>query len=91
MNDGRKERRGKERKKRGKKGEKKEHENSHKLTFISSNGPHPLFAMDIVEEALNLHFHGKPWYFVLSKSKFYTSKAVDLIYKKAEEMPNELA
>ena len=67
------------------------HENAHKLTFISSNGPHPLFVMDIVEEALNLHFHGKLWHFVLSKTKYYTSQAVDSVYKEAEKMPNELA
>ena len=57
------------------------HENTHKLAFISKNGPHPLVAMDVVEEALNLHFKGKPWHFALAKSKYYVSKAVDSIFK----------
>ena len=41
------------------------HDNAQKLAFINKNGPHPLVVMDIVEEALNLHFMGKPWHFVL--------------------------
>ena len=56
------------------------HENAHKLAFISKNGPHPLVSMDVVEEALNLHFKGKPWHFALAKSKYYVSKAVDSIF-----------
>ena len=67
------------------------HENAHKLAFISKNGPHPLVAMDVVEEALNLHFKGKPWHFALAKSKYYVSKAVDSIFKEVEDMPNLLA
>ena len=61
------------------------HENAQKLAFINKNGPHPLVAMDVVEEALNLHFKGKPWHFVLSNSKYYTSKAVDSVYKEVTE------
>ena len=44
------------------------HENAQKLAFINKNRPHPLVAMDIVEEALNFHFKGKPWHFVLLNS-----------------------
>ena len=47
--------------------------------------------MDVVEEALNLHFKGKPWYFTLTKSKYYVSKAVDSIFKEVEDKPNLLA
>ena len=53
------------------------HTISKNLTFISSNGPHPLKAMGVIEEALNLHFKGKPWYFALSNNKFYVSRVVD--------------
>ena len=44
--------------------------------------------MDVVEEALNLHFKGKSWHFALAKSKYYVSKAVDSIFKEVEDMPN---
>ena len=41
------------------------HETSEKLTFISSNGPNLLFAVNAIEEALDLHFKVKKWHFVL--------------------------
>ena len=66
-------------------------ENAHKLAFISKNGPHPLVAMDVVKEAPNLHFKGKPWHFALAKSKYYVSKAVDSIFKEVTDMANLLA
>ena len=67
------------------------HEHAQKLAFISKNGPHPLVAMNVVEEALNLYFKGKPWHFALSSSKYYTSKAVDSVFKEVKDMPNLLA
>ena len=66
------------------------HETGEKLTFISTNGPHPLVSMNIVEEALDLHFKGKRWHFVLSDSKYFTSKAVDNLFREAENRPNDL-
>ena len=47
--------------------------------------------MNVVEEALNLYFKGKPWHFALSSSKYYTSKAVDSVFKEVKDMPNLLA
>ena len=44
--------------------------------------------MDVVEEALNLHFKGKSWPYALSKSKYYVSKVVDSIFKEVKDMPN---
>ena len=67
------------------------HENAQKLAFISKNGPHPLVAMNVVEEVLNLQFKDKPWHFALFRSKYYTSKAIDSVYKEDEYMPNLLA
>ena len=34
------------------------------LSFISTNGPHPLASLHVIEDALNVHFKGKPWHFV---------------------------
>ena len=45
------------------------HEHAQKLSFISKNGPHPLVAINVVKEALNLFFKGKPWHFTFSNSK----------------------
>ena len=67
------------------------HKTTQNLTFISSNGPHPVKALNLIEEALNLHFKGKPWHFVLSNSKYYVSLVVDRILKEADALPNELA
>ena len=47
--------------------------------------------MDVVDEALNLYFKGKLWYFALAKSKYYVSKVVDSIFEEVEDMPNLLA
>ena len=67
------------------------HTISKNLTFISSNELHPLKAMGVIEEALNLHFKGKPWHFVLSNNKYYVSRVVDRLLKEADALPNELA
>ena len=65
------------------------HEMSEKFTFISSNGPHSLFAVTVIEEALDLHFKGKKWHFVVADSKYYTSKVIDRIFQEADT--NDLA
>ena len=62
-----------------------------KLTFISTNGSHSLVALNIIEEALDLYFVGKPWHFVLSNTKYFTSKVVVRLFREAEPMPDELA
>ena len=67
------------------------HETSERLTFVSSNGPHPLKAMKLIEDALNMHFKGKPWHFVLSDSKYYVSRVVERLMKEADALPKELA
>ena len=64
------------------------HKTSEKLSFISSNGPHPLAALNVMEEVLNLYFKGKQWHFVLSDNKYFTSKVVDRLF--CEAMSNEL-
>ena len=56
------------------------HEHAQQLVFIRKNEPHPLAAMNVVEEALNLYFKGKPWHFALSNSKYYTSKTVNSVF-----------
>ena len=65
-------------------------EQSEKLTFISSNGAHPLVSLRVVEDVLNLHFKGKKWHFVLSNTKYYTSKTVDRLIREAQNMANDL-
>ena len=36
-----------------------------RLSFIKTNGPHPHFSLKVIEDALDRHFDGKPWHFVL--------------------------
>ena len=68
------------------------HDTVNRLNFIKSNGPHILFSMKVVEDALNMHFgKGKKWHFVMSQSKYVTSKAIDNIFKEAESEPNLLS
>ena len=67
------------------------HITADKLSFISSNGPHPLHALNVIEEALDLYFKGKKWHFVRSDTKYYSSKVVDRLFREAEDMPNDLA
>ena len=40
-------------------------ENVEKLNFISSNGPHPLVSMSLVDDMLTNHF-GKDWHFSIA-------------------------
>ena len=48
--------------------------------------------MKVVEDALNMHFgKGKKLHFVMSQSKYVTSKAIDNIFKEAESEPNLLS
>ena len=44
------------------------HENASKPNFISTNGPHPLVSLPLVEDVLNSHF-GKDWHSTLHNSK----------------------
>ena len=67
------------------------HETAEKLTFISSNGPHSLVALSVIEEALNIYFEGKKWHFILSDSKYFVSKVVDKLFQDAKSLPNDLA
>ena len=56
------------------------------LNFISTNGPHPLVAMNLVDDFLNTHF-GKDWHFTVNQSKWFVSKTVDRQFKLARELP----
>ena len=59
------------------------------LDFISTNGPHPLVSMQLVDDFLDAHF-GKDWHFTINQSKWLVSKVVDQHFKSAKEMPNSL-
>ena len=65
------------------------HEQAERSSFISTSGPHPLVSLKVVEDALN--FECKKWHFVLSNSKYYTSKVVDRLIREAQDMANDLA
>lgn len=67
------------------------HEQGERLSFISTNGPHPLVSLRVVEDALNLHFKGNKWHFVLRDTKYFTSKVVDRLIREAQDMANDLA
>ena len=60
------------------------------LNFVSTNGPHPLVSMNVVDSFLDLHF-GKNWHFTVNLSKFYVSQCVDGHFKSAKELSNSLA
>ena len=45
-----------------------------KLTFIATNGPHPLQSLKVVEDALDMYFDDKPWHFVTSASNYLVCK-----------------
>ena len=60
------------------------------LNFISTNGPHPLVAMNLVDDFLNAHF-GKDWHFTTNQTKWFVSKTVDRHFKLAKDLPNSLA
>ena len=67
------------------------HQMAEMLSFISTNGPHPLASLNVIEDALNVYFKGKQWHFVLSNSKYYTSKVVDRLIRESQDMANDLA
>ena len=63
-----------------------------RLLFISTNGPHPFASLKVIEDALKKYFKGKLWHFVLSNTKYYTSKVVDRQMKESlNNMANDLA
>ena len=66
------------------------HENSVKLNFISTNGPHPLVSLPLVKDVLNTYF-GRDWHFTLAKSKWFISKVVDRHFHDAKNCNNSLA
>ena len=66
------------------------HENSVKLNFISTNGPHPLVCLPLVKDVLNAYF-GRDWHFTLAKSKWFVSKVVDRHFHDAKNCNNSLA
>ena len=64
-------------------------ENASKLNFISTNGPHPLLSLPLVENMLDSHF-GNKWHFILNDSKWFVSKTIDRHFTQARELPNSL-
>ena len=40
------------------------------LNFISTNGPHPLVCMDLVDKVVNAYF-GKNWHFIIHQSNYF--------------------
>ena len=60
------------------------------VNFISTNGPHPFVAMNLVDDFLNAHF-GKDWHFTTNQTKWFVSKTVDRHFKLAKDLPNSLA
>ena len=69
---------------------KKAHENTEKLNFISTNGPHPLMAQSLVDAFLTNHF-GANWHFTIVNSKWFVSKTVDKQLAIARSSNNTLA
>ena len=57
------------------------------LNFVATNGPHPLVSLPLVKDFLTAYF-GKDWHFVLSESKWFVSKVVDI--QNARNLPNSL-
>ena len=60
------------------------------LNFISTNGPHPLVSINLVDAFMNERF-GKNWHFTIHRSNYIVSKSVDNQFKSAKELPNTLA
>ena len=60
-------------------------ENVEKLNFISSNGPHPLVSMSLVDDMLTNHF-GKDWHFTIAQSTYFVSIAI-LKTQKISQIP----
>ena len=63
-----------------------------RVNFISTNGPHPLVATELVKDMLDSYFgKDKEWHFHLATSSYFTSKVVDRHFKQARNVPNFLA
>ena len=67
------------------------HVEGEKLCFIKTNGPQPYSSLAVIEDALDKHFKGKPWHFVLMGKQYFTSKVVDRKIREYESMTNDLA
>ena len=62
------------------------HENSVKLNFISTNGPHPLVNLPLVRDFLTAYV-GKDWHFTSEgANKWFTSKVVDRHFERARNL-----
>ena len=61
------------------------HLTAERLSFISTNGPHPYASLKVIEDSLNRYFKSKPWHFVLSNCKYYTSKVVDRQVQESQD------
>lgn len=64
-------------------------DNVDKLNFISTNGPHPLVSIKLVDDMLTNYF-GKDWHFTQTRSKWFISKTVDRHFQRARNLPNSL-
>ena len=60
------------------------------LNFISTNGPHPLLSVSLVDDFLDAHF-GKNRHFLTNQSQWFISKNVDRHFKETKGLPNPLA
>ena len=60
------------------------------LNFVSTNGPHPLVSMNVVDSFFDLLF-GKQWHFTVNLSKLYVSQSVDAHFRSARQLSNSLA
>ena len=65
-------------------------ESTKMLNFISTNGPHPLVSMNLVQKFLDDNF-GDNWHFTIHKSNHSVSKVVDAHFKETKALPNSLA
>ena len=59
------------------------------LNFVSTNGPHPLLSVSLVDDFLDAHF-GKNWHFTTNQSQWFISKTVDRHFREAKELSNSL-
>ena len=54
------------------------------ICAIQMNGPHPLRSSELVKMTLDDKFGNKPWHFVVTSQKFFTSKAVSTLFNSAK-------
>ena len=54
------------------------------ICAIRMNGPHPLFSSELVKMTLNEKFGDKPWHFLVTSQRFFTSKAVSTVVNNAK-------